>query len=79
MKRLICWMRCSATSPGWIEAIGTLIRVDEKKHSEKKKLLEQFKQNCARTNAEGFCDTSEQIEEDLEEMNAREDECEVAK
>lgn len=30
-------------------------------------------------NAEGFCDTSEQIGEDIEEMNAREDECEVAK
>lgn len=64
---------------GWLDAIGTLIDVDEKKHSEKKKLLEQFKQNGARTNADGFCDTAEQIEEGIEEMNAREDECGVAK
>ena len=59
---------------GWLDAIGTLIHVDEKKHSEKKKLLEQLKQSCARVNAEGYCDTAEQIEEGLEAMNAREDE-----
>lgn len=64
---------------GWLDAISTLIHVDEKKHSEKKKLLEQLKQSGARTNAGGFCDTAEQIEEDLEAMNARDDECEVAK
>lgn len=62
---------------GWLDAIGMLIHVDEKKHSEKKKLLEQLKQSGARTNADGFYDTAEQIEEDLEEMNAREDECGV--
>ena len=28
-------------------------------------------------NAGGFCDTAEQIEEDLEAMNAREAECEM--
>ena len=64
---------------GWLDAISTLIHVEKKKHDERKELLEKLKQSCARTNAEGFCDTTEQIEEDLEEMNAREDECEVAK
>lgn len=47
---------------GWLDAIGTLIHADEKKHDERKELLEQLKQSGARTNAEGFCDTSEQIE-----------------
>lgn len=64
---------------GWLDAIGTLIHVEKKKHDERKELLEQLKQSGARVNSEGFCDTAEQIEEDLEEMNAREDECEVAK
>ena len=64
---------------GWLDAISTLIHVEKKKHDERKDLLEKLKQSCARTNAEGFCDTTEQIEEDLEEMNAREDEREVAK
>ena len=31
-------------------------------------LLEQLKQSGARVNAEGFCDTAEQIEEDIEAM-----------
>lgn len=64
---------------GWLGAISTLIHVEKKKHDERKELLEQLKQSCARVNAEGFCDTAEQIEEDLEEINAREDEREVAK
>ena len=62
---------------GWLDAISTLIHVEKKKHDERKELLEQLKQSGARTNADGFCDTAEQIEEDLEEMNAREAECEV--
>lgn len=36
-----------------------------------------LKQSCARTNTDGFCDTAEQIEEDLEAMIAREAECEA--
>ena len=64
---------------GWLDAIGTLIHVEKKKHDERKELLEQLKQSGARTNADGFYDTAEQIEEDLEAMNARDDECEVAK
>lgn len=64
---------------GWLDAIGTLIHVEKKKNDERKELLEQLRQSGARVSAEGFCDTAEQIEEDLEEMNAREDECEVAK
>ena len=48
---------------GWLDAISTLIHVEKKKHDERKELLEQLKQSCARTNAEGFCDTSEQIAE----------------
>ena len=64
---------------GWLDAIGALIHAEKKKHDERKELLEQLKQSGARTNAEGFCDTAEQIEKDLEEMNAREDEYEVAK
>ena len=64
---------------GWLDAIGSMIEAEKKKHDERKDLLEKLKQSCARTNAEGFCDTIEQIEEDLEEMNTREDECEVAK
>ena len=64
---------------GWLDAISTLIHVEKKKHDERKYLPEKLKQSGARVNAEGFCDTAEQIEEDLEEMNAREDECEVAK
>ena len=64
---------------GWLDAISTLIHIEKKKHDERKKLLEQLKQSGARTNADGFCDTAEQIEEGLEEMNAREDKCEVAK
>lgn len=40
--------------------------------------MEKFRhESGARTNADGFYDTAEQIEEDLEEMNAREDECGV--
>lgn len=62
---------------GWLDAIRSMIDADEKKHSEKKKLLEQLKQSGARVNAEGFCDTADQIEEDLEAMNARDDECEA--
>ena len=59
---------------GWLDAIRSMVDADEKKHDEKKKLLEQLKQSCARVNVEGFCDTAEQIEEDLEAMNARDDE-----
>ena len=64
---------------GWLDAIGSMIDAEKKKHGERKELLEQLRQSGARVNAEGFCDTTEQIEEDLEEMNAREDKCEVAK
>ena len=59
---------------GWLDAIGTLIDAEKKKQDERKALLEQLKQSCARVNAEEFCDTAEQIEEDLEAMNARDDE-----
>lgn len=64
---------------GWIDMIDVMIREEEKKHDERKELLEKLKQSGARVNSEGFCDTAEQIEEDLEEMNVLEDECEVAK
>lgn len=60
---------------GWLDAIGTLIDAEKKKQDERKALLEQLKQSCARTNADGFCDTAEQIEEDLEAMIARDAEC----
>lgn len=62
---------------GWLDAIGTLIDAEKKKQDERKALLEQLKQSCARTNADGFCDTAEQIEEDLETMTMRETECEA--
>ena len=64
---------------GWLDAIGTLIDVEKKKQDERKALLEQLKQSCARTNAEGFCDTDEQIEDDLEKMAAREAECDACR
>ena len=62
---------------GWLDAIGTLIDVEKKKHDKRKELLEQLKQSGARVNAEGFCDTAEQIEKDLETMTMREAECEA--
>lgn len=62
---------------GWIDMLDVMIREEEKKRDEKKALLEQLKQSCARTDAEGFCDTAEQIEEDLETMTMREAECEA--
>ena len=55
---------------GWLDAIRSMVDADEKKQGEKKKLLEQLKRSCARVNAEGFCDTAEQIEDDLEKMAA---------
>nr|DAF99035.1 MAG TPA: hypothetical protein [Siphoviridae sp. ctDmR33] len=55
---------------GWLDAIGTLIDAEKKKQDERKALLEQLKQSCARTNADGFCDTAEEIEEDLEKIAA---------
>ena len=64
---------------GWLDAIGTLIDAEKKKQDERKALLEQLKQSCARTNTEGFCDTDEQIEEDLEAMIARDAECEACR
>nr|DAU72848.1 MAG TPA: hypothetical protein [Caudoviricetes sp.] len=39
---------------GWLDAIGTLIDVEKKKHDKRKELLEQLKQSGARVNAEGF-------------------------
>lgn len=62
---------------GWFDAIGAMIGAEKKKQDERKALLEQLKQSCARTNADGFCDTDEQIEEDLEAMIAREAECDA--
>lgn len=64
---------------GWLDAIGTLIDVEKKKHDKRKEPLEQLKQSGARVNAEGFCDTAEQIEEDLEAMIARDAECEACR
>ena len=64
---------------GWLDAIGTLIDVEKEKQDERKALLEQLKQSCARTSADGFCDTDEQIEEDLAEMTVREAECEACR
>nr|DAO90031.1 MAG TPA: hypothetical protein [Caudoviricetes sp.] len=55
---------------GWIDMLDVMIREEEKKRDEKKALLEQLKQSCARVNAEGFCDTAEEIEEDLEKIAA---------
>nr|DAM92530.1 MAG TPA: hypothetical protein [Caudoviricetes sp.] len=55
---------------GWLDALGTLIHVEKKKQDERKALLEQLKQSCARTNADGFCDTAEEIEEELEKIAA---------
>lgn len=54
---------------GWFDAIGAMIGAEKKKQDEKE-LLEQIKQSCARTNADGFCDTAEEIEEDLEKIAA---------
>lgn len=62
---------------GWLDAIGSLIDAEKKKHDERKELLEQLKQSGARVNAEEFCDTAEQIEEDLETTTMREAECEA--
>ena len=64
---------------GWLDAIGAMIDVEKKKHDERKELLEHLKQSCARTNADGFCDTDEQIEEDLEAMIALDAECEACR
>ena len=60
---------------GWIDMLDVMIREEEKKRDEKKALLEQLKQSCARVKEDRNCDTAEQIEEDLEAMNAREAEC----
>lgn len=56
---------------GWLDAIGSMVDAEKKKQDERKALLEQLKQSCARANADGFCDTTEQIKEDLEAMIAR--------
>lgn len=64
---------------GWLDAIGTLIDAEKKKQDERKALLERLKQSCARTNAEGFCDTDEEIEEDLEKIAAPDAECEACR
>lgn len=64
---------------GWLDAIGTLIDAEKKKQDECKVLLEQLKQSCARTNADGFCDTAEQIEDDLEKKTAWEAECDACR
>lgn len=61
---------------GWIDAIGAMIDAEKKKQDERKALLEQLKQSCARVGADGFCDMTEQIEDDLEKMAARDAECE---
>ena len=58
---------------GWLDAIGTLIDAEKKKQDERKALLEQLKQSCARTNAKGFWDTAENIEKDLAEMETQKD------
>ena len=42
-------------------------------------MLEQLKQSGARTNAEGFCDTAEEIEEDLDKIAALDAECEACR
>lgn len=55
---------------GWLDAIGSMVDAEKKKQDERKALLEQLKQSCARTNADGFCDTAEEIEEDLEKIAA---------
>ena len=62
---------------GWLDAIGTLIDVEKKNQDERKALLEQLKQSCARVGADGFCDTTEQIEDDLEKIAALDTECEA--
>lgn len=64
---------------GWLDAIGSMVDAEKKKQDERKALLEQLKQSCARVNADGFCDTDEQIEEDLAEMTVREAECEACR
>lgn len=64
---------------GWLDAIGSMIDAEKKKQYERKALLEQLKQSCTRVNAEGFCDTDEQIEDDLEKMAARDAECEACR
>ena len=64
---------------GWLDAIGSMIDAEKKKQDECKALLEQIKRSGARANADGFCDTDEQIEEDLEAMIARDDECEACR
>lgn len=64
---------------GWIDAIGSMVDAEKKKHDERKELLEHLKQSCARTNADGFCDTDEQIEEDLEKIAALDAECEACR
>lgn len=64
---------------GCIDAIGAMLHVEKKKHDERKDLLEKLKQSCARTNAEGFCDTAEEIEEDIEKIAALDAECETCR
>ena len=63
----------------WLDAIGSMVDAEKKKQGERKALLEQLKQSCARTNTDGFCDTAEKIEEDLEAMIARDAECEACR
>ena len=58
---------------GWLDAIRSMVDADEKKHDERKELLEQLKRSCARVNAEGFWDTAENIEKDLAEMETQKD------
>lgn len=58
---------------GWLDAIDTLNDAEKKKQDERKALLEQLKQSCARTNTNGFCDTAENIEKDLAEMETQKD------
>lgn len=64
---------------GWLDATHSMIDAEKKKQDERKELLEQLKQSCTRVNAEGFYDTAEQIEEDLETMTMREAECEACR
>ena len=64
---------------GWLDALGTLIHVEKKKQDERKEVLERLKQSGARANADGFCDTDEEIEEDLEKIAALDAECDACR
>lgn len=49
---------------GWLDAIGTMIHVEKKKHDERKELLEQLKQSGAR---EDECEACQKFGEWIEE------------